>query len=185
MSRVSVGYIKQEFDETLGYIRGDLKWLLDNSGLNYTIALLIGCGCEMLSACGGDRSRSGERIFMELLPVEWIPLAERVYGALRDGLAHGFDTKHLLIDREEHQIYLNAQGRQGIQIVKSDRGVGLSIGLRILAEGLCTKIDEFERLLQHDEDARERFLRARQPAAVLNAKEAHAWRTLVETAGIR
>ena len=47
--------VKLEFDETLGHIRQDLKWLLEKrSGLNYTIALLIGCGCEMLAACGGD-----------------------------------------------------------------------------------------------------------------------------------
>ena len=61
--------VKVKFDETLGYIRQDLRWLLEKrSSLNYTIALLIGCGCEMLAACGGDKQRRGERVFAELLP---------------------------------------------------------------------------------------------------------------------
>ena len=178
MSGVPSGYIKQEFDETLGYIRGDIRWLLENSGLNYTIGLLIGCGCEMLSACSGDRTRSGEKIFVELLPDQWKPLAARIYGALRDGLAHGFDTKHLLVDGTEHQIYLSSRERLGTQLVKNDRGVGLLVGLRLIAEGLCERIDEFEHLLDLDENARQRFLKARQPAAVLNTCEAEVWRAL-------
>jgi len=56
--------VKLEFDETLGYIRQDLRWLLEKqSSLNHTIALLIVCGCEMLAACGGDKKRLGERMF--------------------------------------------------------------------------------------------------------------------------
>jgi hypothetical protein len=80
-------YIKQEFRESLGYIRQDIKWLIKHdAGLNYTIALLIGCGCEMLVACGGDKNRLGEKVFADLLPSgEWQVLADRIYGALRDG----------------------------------------------------------------------------------------------------
>jgi hypothetical protein len=70
--------------------------------------------------------------------------------ALRDGLAHGFDTKHISVDSKEHQIYLGSRGPQEIKIVKNLRRVGLFIGVRALAESLCAKITEFEKLLNHD-----------------------------------
>jgi hypothetical protein len=178
-------HIKQEFHESLGYIRQDLKWLIEHdSGLNYTIALLIGCGCEMLAACESDRNRLGEKVFADLLPPgEWQVLADRIYGAVRDGLAHGFDTKHLLVDGNEHQIYLSVRGDQEIRIIRNVRGVGLCIGIRSLAEKLCDKIDKFEAILERDEDARHRFMKARQPTACLNTSEAAAWRTLIAAKG--
>jgi hypothetical protein len=174
--------VKQEFDETLGYIRQDLRWLLARqSSLNYTIALLIGCGCEMMAACAGDKKRRGEAVFAELLPStkELQALASRLYSALRDGLAHGFDTKHIRVDGTEHQIYLTSLGKQEFTIIKNQRGIGLQIGIAALAEGLCAKITEFEELLMHHENVRRRFMDARQPAADLNAAEASAWRALV------
>ncbi len=186
MPENSLAYIKQEFAESLGYIRGDIKWLIEHdSGLNYTIALLIGCGCEMLSACRGDKIRLGEKVFAELLPTgEWQLLASRVYGALRDGLAHGFDTKHLLVDGIEHQIYLDVRGAREIRITKNSRGIGLYIGTRPLAEALCAKITDLEALLEHDENARQCFIKARQRPADLNATEAAAWRNLIAAAGV-
>ncbi len=172
--------VKQEFDETLGYVRHDLRWLLKHSSLNYTIALLIGCGCEMLAASAGDRKRRGERVFAELLPAtdELQALASRLYSVLRDGLAHGFDTKHLRVDGTEHQIYLSSSGPQEIAIEKNQRGIGLRIGIGGLAEKLCDKISEFEYRLTHDEVARQSFMDARQRAADLNTTEAVAWRSL-------
>jgi hypothetical protein len=174
--------VKQEFNESLRYIRQDLRWLIERkSGLNYTIALLIGCGCEMLAACAGDKKRLGERVFAELLPTrpELQVLAERLYSALRDGLAHGFDTKHLRVDGTEHQIYLASLGGQEFTIVRNERGIGLRIGVGALAESLCAKITEFEARLEHDEHARRRFMGARQRTADLNGTEAAAWRALV------
>jgi hypothetical protein len=185
MAQVSFAEIKGEFDETLGYIRQDIKWLLDhNSGLNYTIALLVGCGCEILAGCRGGTKRRGEMVFAELLPSgELQVLVNRLYTALRDGLAHGFDTKHLLVDGTEHQIYLDSRGPQGIAIVNYSRGIGLRIGIRSLAEALCEKITEFETLLRNDEEARKRFQDAHQRTADLSKNEAMAWRAMVKAAG--
>jgi len=51
MQKLTYADIKQEFDVSLGYVRQDIRWLLQSgSSLNYTVALLIGCGCEMLAA---------------------------------------------------------------------------------------------------------------------------------------
>ncbi len=187
MAESSLAYVKAEFAVTLGYIRQDIKWLLDkNSDLNYTIGLLIGCGCEMLAACAGDRKRLGEKVFAELLPSgDWQLLAERLYTALRDGLAHGFDTKHLVVDGVEHQIFLSSHGRGGLGFARDSQGVGLHIDLRVIAEGLCTEIDEFEALLAHDAEARLRFVAARQRTAILTPAEQDAWRRLVRSFGLK
>jgi hypothetical protein len=178
--------VKREFAESLGYIRQDIKWLIDNdSSLNYTIALLIGCGCELLAACRGDKKRLGEKVFAELLPAGDLQvLADRLYRALRNGLAHGFDTSHLFVDDEEHQIYLTSRGSQDISVLETDRGVGLSIGVRALADALCAKITDFETLLTNDEGARQRFIQAWQRPTNLNTVEAAAWRRLIVAAGI-
>jgi hypothetical protein len=179
--------IEDEFDYSLGYVRQDIAWLRQhNSGLNYTVGLLIGCGCEMLAAGGGDKKRRGENVFAELLPPgDWRLLAERLYTALRDGLAHGFDTKHLDVDGQTIQIYISWSNTEIIQIQRVPKALGLYIGVQPLAQALCTKIDEFERTLKIDEAARERFKAASkyQRLATLDKNEAEAWRRLVKAAG--
>jgi len=187
MAEASLACVKAEFAVTLGYIRQDIRWLLDHdSGLNYTIGLLIGCGCEMLAAYAGDKRRLGEKVFAKLLPAgDWQMLADRLYTALRDGLAPGFDTKHLFVDGHEHQIFLSSRGYGGLQFVKDGDRVGLLIGLRPIAEALCVKIDEFEAILAHDAEARQRFVAARQRPAILDAAEAGAWCRLMKSIGIQ
>jgi hypothetical protein len=174
--------IKKEFDESLGYVRQDIRWLREHdSGLNYTVALLIGCGCEMLAAASGDKNRRGERVFAELLPAgDWRLLAKRLYTALRDGLAHGFDTKHLDVDNQTIQIYISWRHPEMIEIQRVDGGLGLWVGVQPLAAALCAKIDESENVLQQDETARKLFRQAceYQRCAPLNQNEAAAWRRL-------
>jgi hypothetical protein len=176
--------IEDEFKHSLGYVRGDIKWLIDrNSGLNYTIALLIGCGCEMLAAAEGDiKCRRGERVFAELLPAgDWRLLADRLYSALRDGLAHGFDTKHIDIDGKPIQIYISSHYQDAMAIIRMGHGLGLAVGVQTLAVALCDKIDQFEVLLRQNEPARRLFKTAieYQRTLLLNATERAAWDRLV------
>src|SRR3954469_15968096 len=156
MAQATFAQVKGEFEETLGYIRGDLDWLLKNKpNLHYTVALLVGCGCEMLAACRDPKKRNGEIVFAELLPVgDWQVMATRLYSALRDGLAHGFDTKHILVDGTEHQICLNSSEPNQFAFRDSDRGLILSIQIKSIGIALCAKITEFEDLLKHDAEAR-------------------------------
>jgi hypothetical protein len=189
MRQPSFEDIKSEFDETLGYLRNDLDWLITNKPcLHYTVALLVGCGCEMLAACRGPESkRRGEIVLAELLPEgDWRILAERLYTALRDGLAHGFDTKHIVVDGQQYQISLRSRGRgPQLMFLDSDRGPILSIHIKSIATDLCAKITDFEELLKRDADSRQRFLRASQPVASLNEREKAAWRNLVGQRPIR
>jgi hypothetical protein len=124
--------------------------------------LLVGCGCEALAACWAGAKRKGELVFAELLPPGELQfLANRLYSGLRDGLGHSFDTKHIFVDGTEHQIYLSSRGPQVIAIASNSRGIGLSIGIRSLAESLRAKITNFEALLRQDQEARNRFQNVR------------------------
>jgi hypothetical protein len=118
--------LEKEFQDTLGFIRNDLRWLIKHEGrVNYTVALLVGYGFEMLAACREPTSRLGEKVFMELMPEgDWQVLAKRLYTALRDGLAHGFDTRHIMVDSKEHQISFHWDETQVIRILPNGFGIG-------------------------------------------------------------
>jgi hypothetical protein len=170
--------LEGEFRVSLGYVRSDIRWLLDhNSRLHYTIALLIGCGCEMVAAAEGDvKGRRGEKIFVELLPPgDWRILADKLYSALRDGLAHGFDTKHIEVDDQAVQIYMSVDYRESIAVARS--GLGLQLGVKTLGIALCQRIDQIEERLRHDETARRLFKSAieYQRTVRLNRNERAAW----------
>ena len=180
--------IKGEFDQSLGYVRQDIAWLREHkSGLNYTVALLIGCGCEMLAAAAGDyKKRRGERVLREMLPSgDWELLAVRLNTALRDGLAHGFDTKHLKVDGKKFQIYVSWDQPEAIKLEPVAKGLGLFVGMKPLSEALIKKIDECEKLLRSDEDARKMFKKAydHQREAEFNKDETKALKRLVKAAG--
>ena len=95
----------------------------------------------MLAACRDPKKRNGEIVFAELLPAgDWQVLATRLYGALRDGLAHGFDTKHIFVDGKEHQICLNSSEQAQFAFRNSDRGLVLSVQIKFIAASALPKL---------------------------------------------
>jgi hypothetical protein len=182
MEGLSFADIKNEFDESLGYIKNDISALCrQDKTVNYTVALLVACGCEVLAEGWGDR-RQPHDVFAELLPDnDWKALAKPLYEALRNGLAHKFDTKHLHVDGQSIQIYFFWAHRQIVDIGTANGGTGLFIGTRPLGELLCAKIEEFQQKLQTDAAARERFRRAygRESMTKCSTAETAAWRRLV------
>jgi hypothetical protein len=179
--------IKHQFDQSLEYVRQDIGRLRRHKpGLNYTVCLLIGCGCEMLAAGAGDKKRRGEKVLAEMLPPgDWRFVAERLYTALRDGLAHGFDTKHWEVDGQNIQLCISWDNAETIKIQKVRTGLGVSIGMKPLSKALRVRINNFEQALRTDEEARGRFKKAYEYQRVtrLNKNEAAAWRRLVAAAG--
>ena len=182
MASLSFADIKKEFDESLGYIRNDITAVRHGKHtVNYTVALLIGCGCEMLAAGRSDRKHP-EKILAELLPPgDWRLLAAKLHTALRNGLAHGFDTKYLQVDGATIQIYISWGYHEAIGTQRVPGGLGLYIGIQPLAEALCAKIGQFEETLRRDEPARRRFKDAceYQRIVKLSPNAAAAWRRLV------
>ena len=171
--------IEQEFNESLGYVRNDIIALCrQDEKVNYTVALLVGCGCEILANALGDRIQPHD-VLAELLPTEdWKTLAKPLYKALRNGLAHKFDTKHLHIDGQIIQVYFSWSQAE-IVLVRLG-GQGLFIGTRPLGTVLCSKIEELHQKLKEDLAAREQFRRAyeRETITKCSAIETAAWKRL-------
>jgi hypothetical protein len=121
-------------------------------------------------------------VFAELLPAnDWKALAKPLYEALRNGLAHKFDTKHLHVAGQSIQIYFFWSAKEIVDIGPANGSTGLFIGPRPLGELLCARIEEFRQKLQTDAAARERFRRAyeRQSMTKCSTTETAAWRRLV------
>lgn len=178
MGQPTYADIEKEFDESLGYIQGDIAEIRRvNKSLNYTVALLIGCGCEVLAAGRGDRKHA-EAVLAEMLDGDWKLLAGPIFNALRNGLAHSFDTKHLHVDGDEIQIYL----AWGQTVMFDPRPNGLYIGTQVLAQRLHEKIDEFRKTLQNDNAACQVFRQASdyQSAAKFSQIETDAWKRLTK-----
>lgn len=172
--------IEKLFNESLGYIRSDIGALRSGEHpSNYTIMLLVCCACEMLAAARGDRKHP-ERILAEILPPgDWRRLAAKLYWALRNGLAHGFDTR-FFVDGKAIRIYISWTSKA---VIETRHMLGHSlprIGIQPVAQAICTKIDEFKETLRVDVDARDRFRRVCEfeRTGVLNKEETAVWRRL-------
>jgi hypothetical protein len=182
MADLSFANIREEFDESLGYIKNDISALCgQHQTVNYTVALLVAIGCEVLAKGRGDGRRPRD-VFAQLLPDDdWKALAKPLYEALRNGLAHKFDTKHLHVDGQIIQIYFFWTHKQIVDIGPANGGTGLFIGTRPLGALLCTKIEEFRQKLQTDAAARELFRRAykSQNMTGCSTTETAAWKRLL------
>jgi len=154
---VSYADIKHEFDVTLGYIHDDIRALCaGKETVNYTVALLIGVACEALEDAGFYANK--KTVLADLLPDDdWKQLAGVLYEALRNGLAHNFDTKHIHINGQVVQIYLVWSMSRAIAIEERNGAEALSLGTCVLGMGICEKINEFRAKLQRDPLACERF----------------------------
>ncbi len=167
----SFGDIYAEFKDSFGYIRGDIRAICSaKETVNYTVALLVGCACEMLAAARGDRKHP-ERILEEILEPQWRPLAACLSNALQNGLVHGFDTKHLMVDGVAHQMYMSWKARDPVKLTRTALTTRLTIGPTVLAELICKKIDELEALLRSDPHRHDR-------ERPLNRHELKAWNNI-------
>jgi hypothetical protein len=149
--------IEHEFDVTLGYIRDDINALCSGTQtLNYTVGLLIGVACEALEDAGAYPNK--KTVLADLLPDDdWRQLKNVLFEALRNGLAHNFDTKHIHVDGRPIQIYMVWALPKTIAIGKRNGEEALEIGTCVLGRGICRKIDEFRAKLRNDTDACEKF----------------------------
>jgi hypothetical protein len=135
----------------------------------------------MLAAARGDRKHP-EKVLAEVLDPQWKPLADALYTALRDGLAHGFDTKHIVVDDVSHQIYMQWAEPSPFRLYRMAGVSRLFVGTRSLAELICKKIDELETRLECEPKLRQVWYEKahrHQRERKLNRHEEKAWNELV------
>jgi len=113
--------IEKEFNETFGYVRQDIAEILKkNLGLNYTIALLVCCACEMLTWHRDLRDDQAYEVFTSLLPDtdSYKAIGKTLWEALRNGLAHKFRPDTFRIEDEEWRFTISSQsGPQMLSLI--------------------------------------------------------------------
>jgi hypothetical protein len=173
--------IRREFEDSFGYIQTDMKAIGSGTQrVNYTLAALIGIACEMLAAARGMRGQPAS-ILQEVIP-PWKPLAKALFDAVRNGLAHGFDTKHIMVGGVAHQIYMQWQGTTPLELIRTGGRVQFYLRPRVLADLICSKIDELLEQLKTDSEARHRWLdkcHRYKREIDLDPKAASAWKDLL------
>lgn len=105
---VSYEQIRASFEKVRHYFSYDLKLLTSvDTGGNYITGLLICCACEILSRLEYGKE-DGIRFFAEeMLPVKWRPVAPNLFDAMRNGIAHFYETKSIHLTGRVVEIYLS------------------------------------------------------------------------------
>jgi len=148
--------IEKEFDESLGYVRQDIGWLREHdSGLNYTVALLICCACDMLA---WHRDVPDHQVFTSLLPDDesYRAIGKSMFEALRNGLAHRFRPDTIKIGVDQFRFTLSWKGRTHLGVINGDPP-WLVLNVKVLEESVIAQIDEYQEELKRSETARIAF----------------------------
>ena len=149
--------IEPRFQQLRKYVLHDLNVLVQSeSSLNYTAALLIACACEALAWFRYGEKYIGDKFLAEMmLPSQWQPVAKSLYDALRDGLAHAFETKTIVVRQHRFEIGI-AWGTHDHLTFDSARAL-LYLNIFTMAKDLNLAIDRYEEELKTNKEARARF----------------------------
>jgi len=151
--------IEKEFSETFGYVRQDIGAILENDlGLNYTIALLVCCACEMLTWHRDLRDDQAHEIFTSLLPdtEPFRAVGKTLWEALRNGLAHKFRPDTIRIENDEWRFTISSHGGPHVS-VRQGRPHWIHLNIRECCSRIRCQIDAYEQELRTSADARARF----------------------------
>jgi hypothetical protein len=177
-----VGYetIREDFEKLRDFFLNDLDGILSlDVGGNYAVAVLVGIACEEIARVRHGEPK-GERVFAEMLPEEWRPVAPSLYDAVRDGLAHRYEPSVLVLDGGD-QIEVAISWREREHLSVEGRTVFLN-AVELVAD-LRDNFVEYQAALRKDADLRDRFVKhwsyGRFVKRVKGQSEADAWKRLV------
>lgn len=153
--------IETEFNQTFGYVKQDISMILGvDLNLNYTIALLVCCACEMLTWHRGLRDDEACDVFTSLFPSTgpYKAVGKTLWEALRNGLAHNFRPDTIRIEDNEWRITISSQNEPHMSVTKrhSNR-IDLNINIRTFSSQVISQINAYEEELRVSPDARLRF----------------------------
>jgi hypothetical protein len=150
--------IEKEFKETFGYVKQDIDEILKkNLALNYTIALLVCCACEMLTRHRDRRDDQAFKVFTSLLPEPYKAVGKTLWEALRNGLAHNFRPYTIKIENDKWRIAISShQSGPRVRVTKGQPH-WIHLNIRALWSQVIPQIDAYEQELRTSADARLRF----------------------------
>jgi hypothetical protein len=158
ISSPEVGFsqIEREFKETFGYIRGDIAAIgKTDLRLNYTVALLICCACQMLA---WHKGLADDQVFTSLLPdgEPYRVIGKTMFEALRNGLAHRFRPDTIEIGEDQWRFTMSPDLNH--LTASQGRPNWLRVNVKILSERVASQIEAYERELRESPRARLEFL---------------------------
>ena len=162
MATVEIAFkeIEKEFNETFGYVRQDIAEILNkNLGLNYTIALLVCCACQMLTWHRNLRDDQAYEVFTSLLPdtEPYKAVGKTLWEALRNGLAHNFRPDTIKIEDDEWRFTISSRQPGPRMRVTKGQPHWIHLNIRALSSRVIPQIDAYEQELRASADARLRF----------------------------
>ena len=133
------------FDQIHQFVKWDLRAIFDaDHGGNYAAALIIAAGCEALSRL---LDRPTNSFLVGLLTKRGMDaqLADDIAEALRDGIAHIYDTLYIDAGGLRLELIVSWGARDHLTVRRDPPGIYLNV--RTMAEDFRTVLDELRTTL--------------------------------------
>jgi len=152
---VSYDDIKKDFENIRHYFTNDLSVLVKQDvSVNYLAAFLIACACETI-AWYRHHTDKGHLVFKELLPDRWKPVAFSLYDVMRNGIAHRYETKTLIVGETRLEICISWKEKPHLTFSPDKRAVYLNV--KDMAAQLLVTFEQYERDLRESPELRKNF----------------------------
>jgi hypothetical protein len=151
---------REAFDRLRQMMKGDVRRVLEwREGGNYVAALLIATASESLSKL---QDQPDETVFVNLLSKHGLPrgLAAEVFSALRDGLAHVYDTKFIRVDDHVLVELVVSWGNRRHLTVRRDPP-GLYLNVRTMWADLWAVFQDLKQVLPEGGELPRRWTKKR------------------------
>jgi hypothetical protein len=157
---VAVDYrdIAESYERLRTFLLQDLELIVSrDTGGNYSATLLTMTACEALGRLRYGTESGGSKFFKEyVLPATWKDVSADLFDALRNGLAHSYETK-MLVQFGARSVEIGISWRDHSHLsFDRDRSV-LFLNVPELAAALRRAIDRYEGELRAQEPLRDRY----------------------------
>jgi hypothetical protein len=184
---VTFGKIEEDFSELSGFVLNDLKIIMAApKGGNYAAVLLVVTACEAVGMLRYGKKDGGSEFFRNYLtPNKWKSVANSVYDALRNGLAHSFATKSIL-RISDTQIEICVSWSKERHFNYDARRKMLFINIQALSQDLCQAFEKYKAELRNNAELRDKYIvwrRKERVVEIQNEEEKQSWKALVKQNG--
>jgi len=178
--KIPYSRIKTRFKRVRRFLTNDLKLLvIQPSGGNYLAAFMIACACDTIAWFRYGTNRGDSILAENLLPPAWRPVAPSIYDAMRNGIAHRYETKILLIGDKRVEIGISWKKKPHLRFSRNRKVVFLNI--QTLAQQVFDMLNAYEQELKTDASLRERFYQSMRGKWEKKTQDAEleAWKTIL------
>lgn len=171
------------FSNLRSFLLNDLDLVVTQPiGGNYAAVLLVTSACEAVGRLRYGKRSGGELFFSEyMLPTNWQPVGVYLFNALRNGLAHSYDTKTLVqIGDRAIDVVISRRDKPHLAFEAADSR--LFVNAADLTAQLKAALDRYDEELKQSGPLRDRFIKWIKREAtvdVVKAVDRRAWRQLL------